>query len=321
MANVQIPNLPAAIALNGSEEIPAVQAGTTVRITAGQLTQFVSSSTAAGGVNDGVQYNFSGVLASNANFTTDGLGNVVIAGDGLNDGTLAITVNGDDSGQVIALTLLDNSTGADGVTQIFKTSGSYPDTQVSLNLDSEFGAFSITDDIHAANILSYTNASALTIGDGTTGISLNGLIGAFSTTQITVGVGAPYTYAIGNDGSGFAILGSNGYFPLYMTDAGQIQMGAGPWWNFELTGGLDANGVAGGDMGDGTVNAVAYYANGVPVAGAVTIVSELPSPVLGARSFVSDSTVVATGHFGSVVVGGGIHAVPVWSDGSDWYIG
>lgn len=318
MANVQIPNLPAAIALNGSEEIPAVQAGTTVRITAGQLTQFVSASTAAGGVNDGVQYNFSGVLASNANFTTDGLGNVVIAGDGYGNGTLSITVNGEDSGQVTALTLLDNSNGADGVTQIFKTSGSYPDTQVSLNLDSEFGLFSITDDIHAANIFSYTNASALTIGDGTTAISLNG---STSTTQITVGVGQPYTYAIGSDGSGFSILGSNGYFPLYMTDAGQIQMGAGPWWNFELTGGLDANGVAGGDMGDGTVNAVAYYANGVPVAGAVTIVSSLPSVAVGARAFVSDSTVVATGHFGSVVVGGGVNAVPVWSDGSDWYIG
>ena len=321
MANVQIPNLPAAIALNGSEEIPAVQAGTTVRITAGQLTQFVSSSTAAGGVNDGVQYNFNGVLASNSHFTTDGIGNVAITGSDSNypsDGTLTITVFGQDSGQATALTLLDNSNGSDGVTQIFKTSGYYPDTQVSLNLDSEFGAFSITDDIHAANILSYTNASALTIGDGTTAISLNG---STSTTQITVGVGQPYTYAIGSDGSGFSILGSNGYFPLYMTDAGQIQLGAGPWWNFELTGGLDANGVAGGDMGDGTVNAVAYYANGVPVAGAVTIVSGLPSPVLGARSFVSDSTVVATGHFGSVVVGGGIHAVPVWSDGSDWYIG
>jgi hypothetical protein len=318
MANVQIPNLPAAIALNGSEEIPAVQAGTTVRITAGQLTQFVSASTAAGGVNDGVQYNFSGVLASNANFTTDGNGNVVISGSGYGDGTLAITVNGQDAGQVTALTLLDNSNGADGVTQIFKTSGSYPDTQVSLNLDSEFGAFSIKDDIHASNILSYTNASALTIGDGTTFISLNG---STSTTQITVGVGQPYTYAIGSDGTGFSILGSNGYFPLYMTDAGQIQLGAGPWWNFELNGGLDYNGITGGNMGAGTINAVEYYASGVPIAGSAVAVASLPSVALGARAFVTDSTVVASGHFGSIVVGGGIHPVPVWSDGTNWYIG
>ena len=318
MANVQIPNLPAAIALNGSEEIPAIQAGTTVRITAGQLTQFVSSSTAAGGIYDGVQYNFNGVLASNSHFTTDGLGNVVIAGDGLNDGTLAITVNGDDSGQGIALTLLDNSTGADGVTQIFKTSGSYPDTQVSLNLDSEFGLFSITDDIHAANILSYTNASALTLGDGTTPISLNG---SASVVAITVGVGETDTYSIGNDGNAFYIYGvNNGYYPLYMFNNGLTQIGNNSW-NFELDGSLDSVTAVGGGLGNGTINAVAYYANGVLIGGGVTIVSGLPSPVLGARSFVSDSTVVATGHFGSVVVGGGIHAVPVWSDGSDWYIG
>ena len=318
MANIQIPNLPAAIALNGSEEIPAVQAGTTVRITAGQLTQFVSASTTAGGVNDGVQYNFSGVLASNANFTTDGLGNVVIAGDGLNDGTLAITVNGDDNGQVIALTLLDNSTGSDGVTQIFKTSGWYPDTQVSLNLDSEFGAFSITDDINAANILSYTNASALTLGDGATPISLNG---SASVVAITVGVGETDTYSIGNDGTAFYIYGvNNGYYPLYMFNNGLTQIGNNSW-NFELDGSLDSVSAVGGGLGNGTVNAVAYYANGVLIGGGVTIVSGLPSPVLGSRSFVSDSTVVATGNFGSIVVGGGVNAVPVWSDGSDWYIG
>ena len=321
MANIQIPNLPAAIALNGSEEIPAVQAGTTVRITAGQLTQFVSSSTAAGGIYDGVQYNFNGVLASNSHFTTDGIGNVAITGSDSNwpsDGTLTITVFGQDSGQATALTLLDNSDGADGVTQIFKTSGWYPDTQVSLNLDSEFGAFSITDDINAANILSYTNASALTLGDGATPISLNG---SASVVAITVGVGETDTYSIGNDGTAFYIYGvNNGYYPLYMFNNGLTQIGNNSW-NFELDGSLDSVSAVGGGLGNGTVNAVAYYANGVLIGGGVTIVSGLPSPVLGSRSFVSDSTVVATGNFGSIVVGGGVNAVPVWSDGSDWYIG
>ena len=37
MANVQIPNLPAAISLNGDEQLEAVQAGTTRRITTGQI--------------------------------------------------------------------------------------------------------------------------------------------------------------------------------------------------------------------------------------------------------------------------------------------
>lgn len=41
MANVQIPNLGTAIALNGTEQIEAVQAGTSVRITTGQMVELV----------------------------------------------------------------------------------------------------------------------------------------------------------------------------------------------------------------------------------------------------------------------------------------
>jgi len=41
MANAQIPNLSAAIALNGTEQIEAVQAGTSVRITTSQITELV----------------------------------------------------------------------------------------------------------------------------------------------------------------------------------------------------------------------------------------------------------------------------------------
>ena len=42
MSNVQIPNLPAAIALNGNEQMEAVQAGTSVRITTAQVAQYTS---------------------------------------------------------------------------------------------------------------------------------------------------------------------------------------------------------------------------------------------------------------------------------------
>lgn len=43
MANVQIPNLPVAIALNGTEQLEAVQAGTSVRVTALQIADLLSS--------------------------------------------------------------------------------------------------------------------------------------------------------------------------------------------------------------------------------------------------------------------------------------
>jgi hypothetical protein len=44
MANVQIPNLPAAISLNGTEQLEAVQAGATCRITTAQIAAFVTGS-------------------------------------------------------------------------------------------------------------------------------------------------------------------------------------------------------------------------------------------------------------------------------------
>jgi len=43
--------------------------------------------------------------------------------------------------------------------------------------------------------------------------------------------------------------------------------------------------------------------------------------VAGARAFVNNANLVATGNFGSQISGGGANTVPVWSDGSNWYIG
>lgn len=41
----------------------------------------------------------------------------------------------------------------------------------------------------------------------------------------------------------------------------------------------------------------------------------------GARAFINDSNVAASGSFGSVAVSGGANVVPVYSDGSDWRVG
>jgi hypothetical protein len=45
------------------------------------------------------------------------------------------------------------------------------------------------------------------------------------------------------------------------------------------------------------------------------------TPRPGARAFVNDGNLVAAGNFGVEIGGGGANTVPVWSDGSDWYIG
>jgi hypothetical protein len=43
--------------------------------------------------------------------------------------------------------------------------------------------------------------------------------------------------------------------------------------------------------------------------------------VTGARAFVNDGNLVAVGNFGAQVSGGGANTVPVWSNGTNWYIG
>jgi hypothetical protein len=49
VAYIQIPNLPVAIALGGSEQLEAVQAGTSVRITVAQLQTYFNLTLAVGG--------------------------------------------------------------------------------------------------------------------------------------------------------------------------------------------------------------------------------------------------------------------------------
>jgi hypothetical protein len=41
----------------------------------------------------------------------------------------------------------------------------------------------------------------------------------------------------------------------------------------------------------------------------------------GSRAFVNNGNLVASGNFGAQVIGGGANVVPVWSDGTNWYIG
>jgi len=43
--------------------------------------------------------------------------------------------------------------------------------------------------------------------------------------------------------------------------------------------------------------------------------------VFGARAFILDGNLAAAGNFGAQVSGGGGNSVPVWSDGTNWYIG
>jgi hypothetical protein len=72
MANVQIPNLGAAISLNGTEEVEVVQSGTSRRATTQQIANLYTPTTiTAAGSNTQVQFNDGGLLNGNADFTFD----------------------------------------------------------------------------------------------------------------------------------------------------------------------------------------------------------------------------------------------------------
>lgn len=53
----------------------------------------------------------------------------------------------------------------------------------------------------------------------------------------------------------------------------------------------------------------------------VLTVGTLGSATAGGKALVSDSSVVAAGNFGAIVVGGGTNTVPVYADGTNWRIG
>ena len=49
--------------------------------------------------------------------------------------------------------------------------------------------------------------------------------------------------------------------------------------------------------------------------------ANLGTAVAGSRAFVNNGNLSASGHFGSQIGGGGSNVVPVWSDGTNWYVG
>jgi hypothetical protein len=79
----------------------------------------------------------------------------------------------------------------------------------------------------------------------------------------------------------------------------------------------------GGDKGFGAVNSESYYQNNIPLAPGILTVGTLPiaASAPGMRFVVNDSNIPAVGNFGVAVNSGGGNIVPVWSDGSAWYIG
>lgn len=82
-----------------------------------------------------------------------------------------------------------------------------------------------------------------------------------------------------------------------------------------VVGNLVANGAspAPSISGFSSINTIFSITTPVPLANLVA--------TAGARAFASDSNLAASGNFGANISNGGSNTVPVWSDGTNWYIG
>jgi hypothetical protein len=275
-----------------------------------------------GGSTGAVQYNNANSFAGNANYTTDGNGNVTMTGSGGTNGSLTIVNQGIDSGQTPALTLIDNGGGSDGVSEVFKVlDGVTTLNEISININPT--NFYTQDVTNSTNILDYQYATSLSVGNVSTPLLLTGLNTTLveSVGNVALTLGNPDQVTTQNsilyvNGQNAAIWSQGQNARIYAND------GAGVNFIEAGVGGLVVGLVAYTDAkGKGTVNAESYYVNGVPFAAAIVSVSSLPGLAAGSRAFVNDSTVPAVGSFGIPVAGNGAYTVPVWCDGAVWYIG
>jgi hypothetical protein len=141
-------------------------------------------------------------------------------------------------------------------------------------------------------------------------------------TQISTGNGAA-DYGDANVAVFLAAFGSNSIVTTGNVVATRVQNGgnleirsnvAGTprIWTFDAIGDLNLP-VGGNISGSGYVTAVRVITDPRPLANL--------TPVAGGRAFVSDGNLVAASNFGALIGGGGANTVPVYSDGSNWFIG
>ena len=90
--------------------------------------------------------------------------------------------------------------------------------------------------------------------------------------------------------------------------------------NLSVAGNVTGNLSATGNIAGGNLSVSGNITGAFRIATTPTALANL-SAVAGGRAFVNNANLVAVGNFGNQVGSGGSNIVPVWSDGSNWYIG
>ena len=129
----------------------------------------------------------------------------------------------------------------------------------------------------------------------------NGAFGGTAEAVITPGVTTVVSFRMISSGSTVTQFGQNGDFSL---------TGNYPWIDVQVIGGQAP---ITGFSTTGTVTGTTVITTPVALASLTA--------VAGGRAFVNNANLVAAGNFGAQVGSGGSNVVPVWSNGTNWYIG
>lgn len=264
----------------------------------------------------------------NGNITSNGtayLGNISTTGSAsittLSVGATAnlgavgnITITGGTAGQVL-------STNGNGVLSWASDATTYGNSNVAAYLPTYTG--NIGGNVVTANLFSGNGSSLSAIA----GANVSGFVPNANVANTAFAVAAANVSGLGNiatinlTGSTSNVLYGNGVFAVV----------AAPTVTQDIT----SNGAMSIMTYDGNLKYV-NYATVEPSTGNITggnlitagisktgvfVTGNIPTAAIagaGARAFVTDATLAT---FGSAYVGGAANAVPVWSDGSAWYIG
>jgi hypothetical protein len=176
-----------------------------------------------------------------------------------------------------------------------------------------------------SNVIVVTPTSVLITGNATLSgnILTAGLISATSTITggnvLTAGLMSSTGNIIGGNLSAVNLVINN----ITSDDSSFVTIKDGVNVNGEI---LASGNITGGNI----ATAGLVSATGNVTGGNITTVSRVISTptalanltaVAGARAFVNNGNLVAAGNFGAQIGSGGANTVPVWSDGTNWYIG
>jgi hypothetical protein len=254
--------------------------------------------------------------ATGATGVTGSVGSTGATGVAGSDGATGATGAGSTGATGVAGN--DGATGATGVTGSVGSTGA---TGVA-GSDGATGATGVTGSVGSTGATGVAGNDGAT---GATGAGSTGATGVAGSDGATGATGAGSTGATGVTGATGPIGGSN--TQVVFNDAGTANGSANLTFDkvtnlFSVvgnisTGNLTTTGAAGNITGANVISAntlvtLATTFSGLPAAGTAGA---------GARDFITDGNLVASGNFGSVVAGGGSNSVPVYSDGTNWIIG